>query len=113
MLKLPTKVPQIGFYYHHKHSPEQGIRHHAYEVRGITFHTETGEVCADYRPLYEEAPVYQASKQLGLPCADHRPLEMWMEDVTKDGKTFPRFTKITDPKVIVELEKARAEMYTS
>jgi hypothetical protein len=36
---------------------------------------------------------------------------MWMGDVTKDGKTFPRFTKITDPATIAELERIREEMY--
>ncbi len=65
----------------------------------------------NYRPLYEEAAVYQASKQLGIPCHDDRPLEMWMSDVTKDGKTFPRFQKITDPTTIARLEKIRADMY--
>jgi hypothetical protein len=34
-----------------------------------------------------------------------------MGDVTKDGKTFPRFTKITDPATIAELERIREEMY--
>lgn len=37
---------------------------------------------------------------------------MFMEDVTKDGKTFARFTKITDEKVIAELVKIRDKMYT-
>lgn len=30
---------------------------------------------------------------------DNRPLGMWMEKVTKDGRTFPRFGRISDPAV--------------
>lgn len=40
-----------------------------------------------------------------------RPLEMFMDDITKDGKPSPRFTKITDAKVIVELEAVKKTMY--
>lgn len=46
-----------------------------------------------------------------MPCFDARPLAMWMGDVTKDDKTFPRFQKITDPELISQLEKIREEMY--
>lgn len=48
---------------------------------------------------------------------DIRPLEMFMEEVTKDlpaqagNKTFPRFKKITDEKIIIQLEKISGEMY--
>lgn len=116
MLPLPSKVPPLGFYYHYKHDSAKGVRDYAYEFCGIGFHTESDcrpedAVFADYRPLYESAAVYQASKKLGIPAIDHRPLEMWMGNVEKDGKTFTRFKKITDPKIIKELEKIREEMY--
>jgi hypothetical protein len=42
---------------------------------------------------------------------DIRPLEMFMEEITKDSKTFPRFQKITDQKIIAELERIKKEMY--
>jgi len=65
----------------------------------------------NYRPLYESAAVYQASLKLGVPCMDNRPLEMFMEEVTKEGKTFPRFTPITDSEVIAQLQKVKSNMY--
>jgi hypothetical protein len=113
---MPKKVPEPGFYYHYKHDPSGPVNNYAYEVMGIGFHTEDnareGEVhFLVYRPLYE-AFVFKASKELGLPCFDNRPLEMWMEEVEKEGKKFPRFKKITDSNVIAKLEKVRAEMYS-
>jgi hypothetical protein len=36
---------------------------------------------------------------------------MFMEEVTKDGKTFARFQKITDPEIIKKLEEIRSQMY--
>lgn len=114
-LPMPKRVPDTGFYYHYKHDPNGPVNNYAYEVVGIGFHTEDdareGEAhFLVYRPLYE-ASVYKASKELGIPCFDNRPLEMWMGDVEKEGKTFPRFQKITDSSVIAELEKIRGGMY--
>jgi len=108
-------VPEPGFYYHYKHDPAGTVNNYAYEVIGVGFHTEDDarpgeEYFLVYRPLYE-AYVYKASKELGIPCFDNRPLEMWMEDVEKNGKTIPRFTRITDSKTITELMKIRDEMY--
>ena len=112
---MPKRVPEPGFYYHYKHDPGGAVNNYAYEVVGVGFHTEDDarpgeEHFLVYRPLYE-ASVYKASKELGIPCFDARPLEMWMEEVIKEGKTFPRFQKITDPAVIEQLEKIRSEMY--
>lgn len=115
-LSIPKRVPEIGFYYHYKHDPNGPANNYAYEVIGVGFHTE-GDVRSGeehfvvYRPLYE-ASVYKASKELGVPCFDNRPLEMWMGDVEKDNKQISRFQKITDPVIIVKLEKVRAEMYS-
>jgi hypothetical protein len=109
-MKIPNKVPERGFYYHYKHDDSKGVRDYAYEVVGVGVHTEDDCRPEDanmvvYRPLYE-ASVFKAGKLFDL-----RPLDMWMGDVTKDGKTFPRFGRITDPKIISELENVRREMY--
>lgn len=115
-LPMPKRVPEPGFYYHYKHDPNGPVDNYAYEVIGVGFHTEDdarqGEAhFVVYRPLYD-ASVYRASQDLGVPCFDNRPLEMWMGDVEKDGRKFPRFQKITDPAVIAELEKIRDQMYS-
>ncbi|MEK7646620.1 MAG: DUF1653 domain-containing protein [Patescibacteria group bacterium] len=112
---MPQRVPEPGFYYHYKHDPSGTINDYAYEVVGVGFHTEDdvrpGEAhFIVYRPLYE-ASVYKASKVLGIPCFDNRPLEMWMENIEKEGRSFPRFQKITDPTIISELKKVRDAMY--
>jgi hypothetical protein len=114
-LPMPQRVPEPGFYYHYKHDPNGPINNYAYEVIGVGFHTEDNarpgeEHFLIYRPLYE-ASVYKASKELGLPCFDSRPLQMWMEEVEKEGKKFPRFKKITDQLIIKELEQIRKELY--
>lgn len=102
--------PAKGFYYHYKHDPSGPINNYAYEFLGVGHHTEDDCRPEDrflgvYRPLYE-AFVYRNGKMF-----DVRPLAMWMEDVTKDGKTFPRFARIDDPKVIAELTAIRDRMY--
>jgi hypothetical protein len=114
-LPIPKRVPQVGFYYHYKHDPEGAVNNYAYEVMGVGFHTEDDvrvgeEHFVVYRPLYD-ASVYKASNDLGIPCFDSRPLEMWMGEVEKDGKKFPRFRKIEDSVVVAELEKVRKDMY--
>ncbi|MBX4198209.1 DUF1653 domain-containing protein [Candidatus Parcubacteria bacterium] len=111
MITPPKKVPENGLYYHYKHDPKGEVNNYAYEVMGVGHHTEDDCRPIDqnmvvYRPLYE-ASVYRAGKLF-----DIRPLEMFLEDVTKEGKTFPRFKKITDPKVISELEKIKKQMYS-
>ena len=111
-MKIPDKVPEKGFYYHYKHDFSKDYTDYAYEVVGVGVHTEDDCRPEDanmvvYRPLYE-AEVFKAGKLFDL-----RPLEMWMGEVTKNEKTFPRFKKITDPKIISELKKVRSEMYGS
>lgn len=110
-MKVPEKVPEKGFYYHYKHDDAKGITDYAYEVVGVGLHTEDDCRPEDasmvvYRPLYPEAFVYKNGKLFDL-----RPLEMWMGDVTKDGITFKRFTKITDPEIFEKLEKIKRELY--
>lgn len=109
-MKIPKKVSEKGFYYHYKHDPNGSINNYAYEVIGVGCHTEDDcrpedENMVVYRPLYE-AFVYKAGRLFDL-----RPLEMWIGDVDKNGKTFPRFTKITDPDTIGELNRIKKEMY--
>ena len=53
-----------------------------YEVIGIARHSETLEDMVVYRALYGEGGLWV------------RPLSMWEETVTRDGKTFQRFTYI-------------------
>lgn len=103
--------PEKGFYYHYKHDPQGSTNNYAYEVMGVGHHTEDDcrqedQYMVVYRPIYE-AFVYKNGRMF-----DIRPLEMFMESVTKDGKTFPRFQKIIDPAVIAELEAIRDRMYT-
>lgn len=109
-MKIPTRVPEKGLYYHYKHDPSGAVNNYAYEMVGVGCHTEDDCRPQDanmvvYRPLYE-ASVYKAGKLFDL-----RPLDMWMDKVTKDGRTFPRFQKITDPAVIAELTAIRNQMY--
>jgi len=109
-MKVPTKVPQKGFYYHYKHDPKGTLNNYAYEVLGVGVHTEDDCRPEDanmvvYRPLYE-ASVYKAGKLFDL-----RPLDMWMGEVTKEGNTLSRFKKITDPSIIDKLQKIKELMY--
>jgi hypothetical protein len=109
-MKIPTKIPESGFYYHYKHDPNGSINNYAYEVVGVGCHTEDDCRPEDanlvvYRPLYESS-VYKAGKLF-----DIRPLEMFMESVTKEGKTFPRFAKILDQAVVRELSEIKKNMY--
>ncbi len=100
-----------GFYYHYKHDPAKGDFDYAYEVLNIGHHTEIDEsednTMIVYRPLYDTAYVYKAGKHW-----DVRPMKMFLEDVTKEGKTFPRFSKITDPELIEKLKTKVVEMYS-
>lgn len=111
MLKIPEKVPEKGFYYHYKHDPKGPINNYAYEVMGVGYHTEDDCRPIDvnmvvYRPLYESS-VYTAGKFF-----DIRPLSMFLENVTKDGKTFSRFQKIDDIKLIEQLKEIQKRMYS-
>jgi hypothetical protein len=53
-----------------------------YEVLALATHSETGEDMVVYRALYGERGVWV------------RPAVMWNEEITRDGKTLPRFTYI-------------------
>lgn len=62
---------KIGKYRHFKGNE--------YEVLYIATHSETLEKMVVYRALYGERGVWV------------RPLSMWNEEMTRDGKTFKRF----------------------
>jgi hypothetical protein len=109
-MKTPEKIPEKGFYYHYKHNADLSINNYAYELIGVGIHSE--DDCrpedanmAIYLPIYESG-AFKAGKFFCL-----RPLEMFMGDVIKENKSFPRFTKITDEKVIAELKKIKEELY--
>ena len=53
-----------------------------YELIGVASHSETLEPMVVYRALYGEQGVWV------------RPAAMWNEIVTRDGKTFRRFTYV-------------------
>ena len=53
-----------------------------YEVLYIAKHSETMEDMVVYRALYGEHGIWV------------RPASMWNETITRDGKTFRRFTRI-------------------
>ena len=55
-----------------------------YEVLGVARHSETEEELVVYRPLYGEGGLWV------------RPVSMWNELVTRDGKTQPRFVYISE-----------------
>ena len=55
-----------------------------YEVIGIAKHSETLEEMVIYRALYGEGGYWV------------RPAEMWNEEITRNGKTFRRFTCIEE-----------------
>lgn len=62
---------KLGKYKHFKGMP--------YEVIGVAKHSETMEELVVYKALYGEFGLWV------------RPKKMFLENVTRDGKTFPRF----------------------
>lgn len=107
---LPEQMPEPGFYYHYKHDATKGVRDYAYFIWGTEHHTEDVPPeeahFMNYQPLYESAFVYRHGKMF-----DNRPLAMFFQDVDWNGKKVARFTRITDPEVVKELQKVHQEMY--
>ena len=107
-----------GFYYHYKHDTSGPVNNFAYEVIGMAFNTESTlahredlegflkDEVVIYRALYDTSIAFKNGKKFWV-----RPVAMFEEMVAKDGKTFPRFQKITDSKIIEELVKIRDRMY--
>lgn len=67
--------PRPGKYRHYKGNE--------YEVIGTARHSETDELLVVYRPLYGDGHLWV------------RPLAMFLEHVTLDGRTVPRFAPIS------------------
>jgi len=69
-----------------KMTVENGIYQHykggLYEVIGIARHSETGEDMVLYRPQYGERALWV------------RPLAMFCESVSVDGRVVPRFARL-------------------
>lgn len=55
-----------------------------YRVLGVARHSEALEPMVVYEALYGEGGLWV------------RPASMWTETVTRDGKTFPRFTWVSE-----------------
>ena len=53
-----------------------------YEVLAVANHSETLEKMVVYKALYGDMEIWV------------RPLSMWEEEITRDGKTFKRFEYI-------------------
>ena len=53
-----------------------------YEVMAVANHSETLEKMVVYKALYGDEEIWV------------RPLSMWDEEITRDGKTFKRFEYI-------------------
>lgn len=96
--------PQKGFYVHYKHDTSGVPHNYMYEVVGIGRNTEDKTYTVIYRPMYESDWMPPANFQ-------SRPLDMFLEEVEKEGIKIPRFRLITDSKLIAELEKVRSLMY--
>lgn len=93
-------IPQKGFYIHYKHDPKGEVNNYIYEVVGIGRNTEDKTLTVLYRPMYTSDWMPPADLQ-------SRPLDMFNEEVEKDGVMVPRFARITDPEKIEELEGLR------
>ena len=97
-------IPENGFYVHYKHAPSGELHNYIYEVVGLARNTEDKSYSVLYRPLYKNDWFAPAAYQA-------RPLDMFMEEVKKDGNHVPRFRKITDLQLLLELENVRNQMY--
>ena len=71
-----SDVIRTGKYWHFKGNE--------YQVIGTARHSETMELMVVYRALYGDYGLWV------------RPASMWNETVTRDGKTFQRFTLIEE-----------------
>jgi len=105
------KVPEPGYYYHFKHDPDGPLNNYAYYIYGVGHHTEDDCRPEDtfmqvYRPLYEASYAFRNGGMFDL-----RPLHMFYQPAMREGREVPRFTRITDPRVIAELQAVKARMY--
>lgn len=104
-MKIPDQAPEKGFYYHFKHDPTKGVNNYVYEMLGMARHSEDESYLVIYQPLYTSE--YHRAADFSA-----RPIDLFIGEVTRDGKTFPRFQRITDPAVIAQLEEIKKQMYS-
>lgn len=71
---MPSNEPAPGRYRHFKGGE--------YEVIGVARHSETDELLVVYRPLYNATGLWV------------RPVAMFLEPVTHNGTTVPRFERL-------------------
>ena len=64
-----------------------------YRVRHIAKHSETREDMVVYQAMYGERGIWV------------RPLSMFKDEIERDGKTFRRFSPITDEEAEKEINK--------
>jgi hypothetical protein len=76
-MKKPTSI--TGRYQHYKGLP--------YEVIGLAFHSESLEEMVIYKSLYDSGEFPEGTVWV-------RPRIMFEENVTVEGKTMPRFSKL-------------------
>lgn len=81
-------LPQKGFYVHYKHDPSGVPYNYMYEVVGIGRNTEEETYTVLYRPLYKSDWMSPADFQ-------SRPLDMFLEEIEKDGIELPRATLLS------------------
>ena len=103
--------PEKGFYYHNKHDVNGKVNNYAYQVLGVSRHTEDDcrpedKYMVTYLPLYDSATSFREGKLF-----DSRPLEMFVGTVEKEGTSVPRFQKITDLKIIKQLKEIKKNLY--
>ena len=101
---MSQPVPEPGFYYHYKHDPNGDFTNYAYEILGLSRHTEDKSYLVRYRPLYENTYLGEAEDSV-------RPLSMWFDEIEKDGEKVSRFTRITEPELVARFMDIRAKMY--
>lgn len=98
--------PQIGeYYYHFKHDPSD-IYDHAYVIDGFGFDAEKDYEVLFYRPLYEVDILKGSDMKVFV-----RSVENFTEMMTREGKTFQRFSKVTEPEIISKLELKKKELF--
>ena len=107
----PKDRPEPGYYYHYKHDPNGPLNNYAYYIYGVGHHTEDDCRPDDafmqvYSPLYEAAYAYRNGGMFDL-----RPLDMFYKPAIVSGIEVPRFTRITDSKIIARLQAIKARMY--
>ncbi len=98
--------PQIGeFYYHFKHDPSD-VCDHAYVIEGFGFDAEKDCEVLFYKPLYKVDILKGRDMKVFV-----RSIENFTEMVTRDGKTFERFSKVADTEIIIKLESKKKELF--